>query len=63
MRCGIPQTASVAPGFAAMLPPAIRPSSGPDWCCSSQLSTEKSRAGSNAIRLTLWPSTSAGTMR
>src|SRR5215471_14568506 len=60
---GMPQTLSVSPSRADSAAPAISPSSAPAWRASTQLSTEKFCAGSNAIRLTSWPSTSAGTMR
>ena len=60
---GRPQTLSVVPSGAASRPPAMRPSIDPGCRCSSQVKTEKSRAGSNATRLTWRPSTSEGTMR
>ena len=41
----------------------MRPSIDPGCRCSSQVKTEKSRAGSNATRLTWRPSTSEGTIR
>ena len=63
MRIGIPHTLTDSPSRAARPPPAIRPSTGPDWRSASQVSTERSCAGSNAIRFAAFPSTSAGTMR
>ena len=39
------------------------PSTGPGWRSTSQVRTERSRAGSKAIRLAAFPWTSAGTMR
>ena len=59
----MPQTLTDSPSRAASPPPAISPSTAPPWRSASHVSTERSRAGSNAMRLAAFPATSAGTMR